>query len=432
MNGNKLQPSERISNELTELFLNGVDTTEDLLSLLLKKSLQKTVQEMLEQEVEKKLGRGYYERRSEDSSEKIYRNGYEARKLKTAEGKVNIEVPQLRNTEEPYRSEILDHLGKRTTELERLVREMYVRGLSTRDVEELLRADDGELLLSRSSVSDITESLNEEYEKFINRDLSGFDVIYMFVDGVYESLRLHGGRKEALLCAWGILSSGEKVMLHLSLGNKESYDTWKEFIREMTARGLRVPLLITSDGCPGLKKAINDCFSESLRQRCIAHKLRNIANRLNEEGRRELLPLIKSVYYQTDHETAKIIAAKLIEKYLPVYPSAIKCFQEDLECCLNYMKFPAGHHRYIRTTNLLERTFAEQKRRTKVIPRFFNEKSCIKLVFGTMIRISDKWRKIQMSDYDLTLLRHMRQLIGWKDSTENKDGNEFISKKYAA
>lgn len=431
MNGNKLLPSEKISNELSELFSDGINTSEDLLGLILKKSLKKTIQEMLEQEVEKKLGRGYYERRSDDSSEKIYRNGYEPRKLKTAEGKVDIELPQLRNTKEPYRSEIMEQMGKRSTELERLVTEMYVRGLSTRDVEELLRTENGELLLNRSSVSEITESLNEEYEKFINRDLSKYDLIYMFVDGVYESLRRHSSRKEAILCAWGIVSSGEKVMLHLSLGNKESYDTWQEFFREMLSRGLRVPMLIISDGGPGLKKAIDNCFSESLRQRCIAHKLKNISNKLNEEGRRELMPLIKDVYYQTDYDTAKLIAGKLIEKYLPVYPSAVKCFQEDLESCLNHMKFPSGHHRYIRTTNLLERTFAEQKRRTKVIPRFFSEKSCMKLVFGTMIRISDKWRDLKMSDYDLTLLRNIRALLGWNKSKDSND-NEFISKKYVA
>lgn len=431
MNGKKLLPSEKISNELSELFSGGEKTSEDLLGLILKKSLQKTLQEMLEQEVEKKLARGYYERRSDDSTEKIYRNGYEPRKLKTAEGKVEIEVPQLRNTEEPYRSEIMEQMGKRTSELERLVTEMYVRGLSTRDVEDVLRTENGELLLNRSSVSAITESLNEEYEKFIRRDLSSYDLIYMFVDGVYESLRKYSSRKEAILCAWGVVSSGEKVMLHLSLGNKESYDTWKEFFRDMVGRGLRVPMLIVSDGGPGLKKAIDDCFGDSLRQRCIAHKLRNISNKLNEEGRRELMPLIKNVYYQTDKETAELIAGKLIDKYLPAYPSAIKCFQEDLDSCLNYMKFPAGHHRYIRTTNLLERTFAEQKRRTKVIPRFFSEKSCMKLVFGTMIRISDKWREISMSEYDLTLLRNLRTLIGWNKSKDTNE-NEFISKKFAA
>lgn len=428
MNRNKILPSERISNELSELFNNGRETQEDLLGLILKKSLQKTVQELLEEEIDKKLGRGYYQRRPEASNEEIYRNGYESRKLKTAEGKVDIEVPQLRNTEEPHKSEVLQLLGQRTSELERIVTEMYVRGLSTRDVEDLLRTPQGDLLLNRTSVSEVTNSLNEEYQKFINRDLSRYDLIYMFVDGVYESLRLISGRKEAILCGWGILATGEKIMLHLSLGNKENYETWKEFFRDMLSRGLRVPMLIVSDGGPGLKKAIEDCFPESMRQRCIAHKLRNISNKLNEEGQRKLMPLIKDVYYQTDHAIATLISMKLIDDYSSEYPSAMKCFQEDLDNCLNFMKFPVGHHRFIRTTNLLERTFEEQKRRTKTIPRFFDEKSCIKLVYGTMIRVSEKWKKIKMTEYELTILRNMRSLFGWKDSSEEN----FISKKYAA
>jgi len=428
MNRNKIQPSERISNELSELLSKGKDTQEDLLGLILKKSLQKTIQEILEQEVDKKLNRGYYERRAEEDPLEIYRNGYEQRKFKTAEGKITIEVPQLRNTEEPYRSEILKLLGRRTPELERLVTEMYVRGLSTRDVEDLLRTEEGELLLSRSSVSEVTSSLNEEYEKFIKRDLSEFDLVYMFADGVYESLRRISGRKEAILCAWGILSTGEKIMLHLSLGNKESYENWKEFFRDMLSRGLRVPMLVVSDGGPGLTKAIDDCFPESMRQRCIAHKLRNISNKLNEEGHEELIPLIRNVYYSTNEKVAKLSAMEIINEYSSQYPSAIKCFQEDLDSCLNFMKFPKGHHNFIRTTNLLERTFEEQKRRTKVIPRFFDERSCMKLVFGTMIRVSNKWKKIKMTQYDLTLLKNMISLFGWKENSEDK----FISKKYAA
>lgn len=428
MNRNKILPSERISNELSELFSNGKDTGEDLLGVILKKSLQKTIQEMLEQEIEKKLNRGYYERRSEEDNSEVYRNGYETKKFKTAEGKILVEVPQLRNTIEPHSSEVLKLLGQRTAELERLVTEMYVRGLSTRDVEDLLRNPDGELLLNRSSVSEVTASLNEEYQKFINRDLSGYDLIYLFVDGVYESLRRISGRKEAILCAWGILATGEKIMLHLSLGNKENYETWKEFFREMLSRGLRVPMLVISDGAPGLTKAIDDCLPESMRQRCIAHKLRNIANKLNDQGQEELMPLIRSVYYSTSEQVAKISATEIINEYSSTYPSAIKCFQEDLDSCLNFMKFPKGHHPFIRTTNLLERTFEEQKRRTKVIPRFFDERSCIKLVFGTMIRVSNKWKRIKMNQLELTLLKNMRSLFGWKDSSDDN----FISKKYAA
>ena len=421
----KIQPSERISKEISEILENGYKGNENLMDVFIKKSIKKMIQEILEQEVMDYLGRDYYERNS--NSKSGYRNGYENKPLKTAEGKINIEVPQLRDTEQTYRSGLLSQMKTISPELERLAIEMYVRGLSTRDIEDALKDKDGRRLLSKDSVSEITESLSEEYERFISRDLSGYDVVYLFIDGVYESLRREAGFKEAILVAWGILSSGRKVLLHLALGNKESHESWREFFRNMIGRGLRMPLLIVSDGAPGLIKAIEECFPESKRQRCTVHKLRNIANKLPQNILEELMPKIRNVFSQTDKEIALMCAAKIIDEYAQKYPSAIKCFQEDLDSCLNFMLFPAGHHKHIRTTNLLERAFVEQKRRTKIIPRFLNEKSCIKLVYSTLIRVSEKWRRVKMSEYDLALLRNIRHLYGWKE-----DENGFISKEIAA
>lgn len=430
---NKISPSERISNEIKELFTKGLSSkeemvkTEEMTSLLLQKGLQKFIQEILEQETKDYLGRDYYERIEDNGNERVYRNGYEPKNIKTTQGKIKIEQPQLRNTEAPYRSNFIKQLGNISPDLENMVREMWVRGLSTRDIEETLRGSDGKLLISRSGVSEITKSLSEEYDNFNNRDLSEFDVVYLFVDGVYESLRLETGIKEAILCAWAILANGHKIMLHLSLGNKESYECWREFFRDMIRRGLRYPMLVVSDGAPGLIKAIGECFPESKRQRCIAHKMRNISNKLTEEGRMTVLPRIREVFYQSDKEISEMIAMKVVEDFADEYPSAIKCFQDDLEHCLTFIQYPKGHHSFIRTTNLLERAFEEQRRRTKVIPRFFDERSCITLVFATLIRVSEKWKRIKMTKYDLTLLRKMRTLYGWKD-----DEKGFISKNYAA
>lgn len=422
---NKVQPSERISKEISELLENGYDGTGDLLSTLVKKSTLKLIQEVLEQEIRDYLGRGYYERNA--SSVKGYRNGYEPGRLKTAEGVLEIAAPQLRGTEETYRSELLKNLGPISSNLKRLVVEAYARGLSTRDIDETFRTLEGKRLISKDGVSEITEELSKEYERFCKRDLSGYDVVYLFVDGVYESLRLEAGLKEALLSAWGILSNGRKVLLHIALGNKESYDSWNHFFRDMIGRGLRMPLLVTSDGAPGLLKAIEECFPDSKRQRCIAHKLRNISNKLPQYALEEVMPKLRNVFNQTDKEVALLCATKLVEEYSQKYPSAIKCLQDDLDNGLNFMLFPAGHHKHIRTTNLLERVFVEQKRRTKIIPRFLDEKSCLKLVYATLIRVSEKWRNVKMSEYDMSLLKNLRHLYGWKESDDG-----FISKHIAA
>jgi transposase-like protein len=348
--------------------------------------------------------------------------------VKTAEGEINLEAPQLRDTEETYRSEFLRRIELLSPQLRQLVVEMYARGLSTRDIEEALRdKKSGKRLLSKDGVSELTEELWEEYERFCERDLSGYDVVYLFADAVFESLREQSGMKEAILCCWGINSSGHKVLLHLGLGNKESFQSWLEFFRHMVKRGLRIPLLVVSDGAPGLIKAVVECFSESKRQRCLFHKLGNIRNKLPEEAIDEVLPQIKAAYYQTDQEIARLYAAKIIETYTDKYPSAIKSFQEDFEACIQHMMFPAGHQKYITTTNLLERAFVEQKRRTKIIPRFFDEKSCLKLVYATMVRVSEKWRRVKMSEYDLAVLKNIKKLYGWKE-----DENGYISKETAA
>jgi transposase-like protein len=146
---------------------------------------------------------------------------------------------------------------------------------------------------------------------------------------------------------------------------------------------------------PGLIKAIQECFPQSRRQRCLAHKLRNIASKLPQAALAEVMPKVRAVFSQTDGEIARLYVARLVEEYAAIYPSAMKCLQEDLGGCLSFMDFPAGHHKHIRTTNLLERCFEEQKRRTKVIPRFLDEKSCLKLVYATLIRVSERWRKVK-------------------------------------
>jgi putative transposase len=421
----KILPSEKVSKEIAELLESNQVGSEGFFSEIIRKSVKKMVQEILEQEVQDYLGRGYYERNSESRSG--HRNGYESKRIKTAEGKVVIDVPQLRNTEETYRSQFLNQQNTLSPELERLAIEMYARGLSTRDIEDALKDENGTPLISKTGVSEITKELSEEYERFCNRDLSKYDVVYLFVDGVYEALRREAGPKEALLCAWGILSDGRKVLLHLALGNKESYADWKEFFRNMIARGLRIPLLITSDGAPGLIAAIEECFPQSKRQRCLRHKLQNIANKLPHDALAEVMPKIKNVYYQTDQKVAKICAETIMNKYSKLYPSAIKCFQGDFEACISHMLFPEGHSKHIRTTNLLERAFLEQKRRTKVIPRFLDEESCLKLVYATLIRVSERWHRVKMSKYDLTVLKNIRELYGWKE-----DENGCLSHKKAA
>ena len=243
----RIPSSQRLRQRLDELLQRGLQGEQDIASVVLRLGTERLLQELLEAESKDHLGRDHYERRDPEQEHRGYRNGYEPGHVRTSEGQVTVQVPQLRDTDKPYRSKIMEAMGRSTAVLERLVTQMYVRGLSTRDIEAALEEATGEQVLSRSTVSRVSESLNEEYAAFCQRDLSGFEVQYLFLDAIYESLRRQGGGKEGLLCAWAICADGRKVLLHLGLGNKESYANWLDFLRDLLRRGLNTPVMITTD-----------------------------------------------------------------------------------------------------------------------------------------------------------------------------------------
>jgi len=378
---------------------------------------QMVIEHLLGAEVTEALGRADHQRRADGQTG--YRNGTKTRQVRSGEGRIEVAVPQVRGLSEPYRSAIWQGLGRRSVNLDKLVAEMYVRGLSTRDIEDLLAtiSEDGESLLSKSSVSQVTESLWQEYEAFSQRDLSGFDVLYLFADAVYESLRHQANCRQAILVTWAILADGSKVLLHLSLGNKESRDSWVDHFRSLVTRGLPLPLTVTSDGAPGLIGAIQAMWPEAERIRCWFHKMANVLDKVPEDLREPIKRLLQEVRDAPDHATGQKRAAALIEQYQKELPSAMKCLAEDLEASLNHLKLPSLHQKAIRTTNLAERGFVEERRRAKVIPKFRREQECLKLVFGTLWRSSERWRKVRFTALERQQLEayiRVRQAMGKK------------------
>lgn len=431
----KVAPSEMVREEIEQVLRGGVDSGTNLLSTLAQLGMRNLVQQALEQEQEDFLGRGRYERRGgeraggERLSERLYRNGYEDAALATAEGEVPVRRPQVRGAEEPYRSKLMEFLSGNSEALQRLVAEMYARGLSTRDVEECFRNEQsGELMISRTAVSEITDTLWEDYRAFTERDLSQVEVEYLFLDAIYESLRRYGA-KEGILCAWAITTEGRKVLLHLAVGNKESEACWVEFLRDMVRRGLRVPTSVTSDGAPGLINAVEGVFAESLRIRCWFHKMGNLRSKLPPEGAEEFLAHARAVRDAATHEAGEAQAAALIERFGGLYPSAVGCFNEDLEASLAHLKIPIRHRINVRTTNLIERSFLEERRRSKVIPRFMEEKSAMKLVFATLIRASERWSRVSVSELERKQLGLLRQELGIDPPPEGVQKEEVKLRK---
>lgn len=406
---NRIAKSEQLCQALKEVLFDGKSSMEHPLDSFIRLGARYMLQVALEQEVLEFLGRGHYKRghRINDG----YRNGYKPRNLKSASGSLQVAIPQVRDTDQDFHSQLVKKLKNGSDVLNKLVTEMYVRGLSCADVENSFMDIFGRKIISGSGVSKITEHLVEEFDSWRKRDLSRHKIIYLFLDGIYLAMRQGTSEKEGVLCAYGITTDGKKILLHIALGERESYPAWLSFLHEMTERGLKPPLLIIHDGNSGLRKAIREVFPKSLRQRCQVHKMRNILAKLPKHAIVEMKTLIQQVFYAESYEEGIRKGRRLIERFKNLYPSAMECLEKDLEETLTHLKFPKRHHRFIRTTNLLERTFEEGRRRTKVIPRFKTEKSCLKLVFAVLIRASQNWQGLKMIPQVIEELDKIRREI---------------------
>jgi len=329
-------------------------------------------------------------------------------KVKTAEGAVEYSAPQVRDTPEPFVSRVRSALSGRTQELERLAVELYARGLSTRDIEDAFTDETGRRLLSRAAVSEVTERLWAEYEDFCKRDLAEHGVVYLFVDGIAERLR-PGQRREAVLAAWGVGEDGRKVLLGLMAGSKEDVETVRAFFQDLRARGLGDPLLVVSDGAPGIIRAIEECFPRSARQRCLAHRMRNLAAKVPTDRWPEFKARVSACYQAPSRAIARQLAAGIRADYADQLPSALACFEDDFEACIAHLRLPVTHRRFIRTTNLLERLLVEERRRLKIIPNGFGEKSVLKLMFGALIRAADRWRGLRFTEFELRQIAAVRK-----------------------
>src|SRR6516225_1545877 len=380
-------------------------------SELVRLAARLIIEEALEGEARDVLGREYYARGAAPGAG--YRNGYRTGRLDSAEGRIEYSAPQIADRATPFRSAIRELVRGRTAELEALAVEMYARGLSTRDIEALFA--DAKSLLSRTAVSEITARLWAEYEGFASRDLAEFEIVYLFVDGIAERLHL-GQPREAVLAAWGLLADGKKALLHLAPGTKEDTASCREFFRDMRRRGLPDPLLVVSDGAPGIIRALEECFPRALRQRCLAHKMRNLASKLPEDRWPEFKARAVGCYQAASLALARLLRDDIRTTYGRDLPSAVACLEDDFEACIAQLRFPLGHRRAIRTTNLLERLFGEERRRTKVIPHAFGERAVLKLIYAALIRAAERWRGIRVTEFEQRQLKAIREEID-KDFT---------------
>ena len=342
----RIPGSTRTREALSEL-IEGHLSAPDARSELVRLAIRLIIEEALEGESCDALGRDYYVHGGDPG--RGYRNGNRTGRLKTAEGKLTFTAPQITGGEEAFRSKIRPHLKRRSEALEDLAVEMLARGLSVRDIKDTFRNDDGSLLLSRTAVSEIGERLWQDYQAFAKRDLGGYDIAWLFVDGIAERIR-PGQRREPVLTAWGMTHDGRKVLLHMMSGSKEDHETVSAFFQNMRARGLGDPLLVVSDGAAGTIKAIETCFPRSARQRCLFDRMSNLAARVSrEDAWPEFREQALAAYQAPSRAIAHDLAADLVRTWESEFPAAVTCFQDDFEACIAYLEMPVKHREAIRT-----------------------------------------------------------------------------------
>jgi len=412
----RVSPTERIRAEIDELFATEGDLGEAL-EQVARLGARLLLQSALEAEITEFLGRNRYERRALARAARAgSRNGFAPLTIKSTTGPITLQRPKLRGTDVAFASRLLGAGVTKTNALESLVIAGFVRGLSVRDVEATLAEALGpEAKVSRSTVSRICEAIKSEFDAFKARDLSGIELEYLFVDGSH--FKMHAGTKaEPVLVAWGIDTSGKPHLLGLEPGSAESTDAWADFLRGMAKRGLRPPLLVISDGGPGLIGAVEIVLSGSLRQRCLIHRCRNLVAKVPKHAQGRVKAEYWAIFDEIEAAPGDRAVAEATRrakafavKWGKIYPAAVDCLNDGFEYLTTYLRFPKEHWRRIRHSNFIERTFGETRRRVKVIGRLPGERSCLSLVWAVLDRASRGWRGVDMSPHAVRLLQDLRR-----------------------
>lgn len=351
-----------------------------------REAMLSVLRELMEVEISQKTGAPFGERTPERLT---MRNGYRERRLDTRVGSLSLPIPRLR--EGSYFPSFLEPRRRSEEALLAVVAEAYVKGVSTRKVEDLVVALglDG---ISKSEVSRICARLDEQVEAFRGRPLLG-RYPYLFLDATYEKVRDDSGRvvSMALVVAYGVAETGEREVLGLEVCRSEDYAFWRGFLAALVARGLSGVALVVSDAHKGLRRAIEEVFLGASWQRCRVHFLRNLLSLVPKDGQGMVLAAVRLIFQQPDKARAQEELRALADRLRDRLPRVSALLLEAEEEILAHMEFPTEHWKQISSTNPLERLNKEINRRTRVVGIFPDEKSLIRLIGAVLAEQNDEW-----------------------------------------
>ena len=351
---------------------------------LLREMIGYVAQRLMEVDVESLVGAGHGER---SESRDNWRNGYRERDWHTRSGTIALRIPKLRKGS--YFPGFLEPRKSSEKALAAVVQEAYVQGISTRSVDELVKAL-GMSGISKSQVSRLCEEIDERVQAFLNRPLEG-DWPYLWIDATYVKVR-DAGRivSVAAIIAVGVNSEGRREVLGMATGPSEAEPFWTGFLRSLTRRGLRGVKLVISDAHEGLKAAVAKVLKATW-QRCRVHFLRNALAYANKGQRQMVFALINTIFAQETAQAAhaqwRIVTDQLRERF-PRLAEMMNAAEHEV---LAFMDFPKEHRVKIHSTNVLERLNGEVKRRSDVVGIFPNDKAIVRLVGALLMEQNDEY-----------------------------------------
>ena len=341
-------------------------------------------QRLMDLEVGSLTGAGYGEKSSDRVAQ---RNGYRERDWETRAGTVELRIPRLRTGS--YFPAFLEPRRLAEKALTAVVQEAYIQGISTRSVDDLVKAM-GMSGISKSQVSRLCEEIDVRVKAFLDRPIEG-DWPYVWIDATYLKVR-QAGRivSVAVTIAVGVNGDGRREVLGMAIGASEAETFWTDFLRSLARRGLRGVKLVISDAHEGIKAAVSRVFSATW-QRCRVHFARNAMAHAGKSGRRVVSAFIATAYAQETPEAASGQWRKIADQLRPSVPKLARMMDTAEEDVLAYMSFPPQHRTRLHSTNPLERLNGEIKRRTGVVGIFPNEDAITRLVGALLLEQNDEW-----------------------------------------
>lgn len=356
--------------------------TERAVKILIEKSLEIEVQDM--------IGANRWEH---NLSRQNYRNGYYERDFLSSYGYLSrLKMPRVRSG--GIRSKILPRYARRNKDVDQMILEMFIAGVSTRRVEEAMRPLFGERSVSASTVSEIAKQLDLKVERFHRRPIED-KYLYLFFDGVYLKAKSPVNvRRRCVLVAYGIKADGQRELIDYRLVRKgESQAAWEGFLTSLKNRGLAGSLtrMAMIDGNQGLWNALDLIWPDIRRQRCWAHKLRNVSNYVPRKLQESCTIEARDIYAAKSKTEALKAFKRWRDVWKAIAPRAVQCLEEDLEDLLHFYDEPEFLWVKLRTTNLIERVFREVRRRTRPMSCFTNTQSVERIIYAIFSRQNSLW-----------------------------------------